>query len=1455
MSLFSAPKLTNTFNSSDIAGNGDIQTISINLGDYVTKSTPVMTNDLYLKENVGINFFGKKQDTAYTEIDRIKLNDSADAIIAIKNNNNVTTIDDTLDLTQTTVLLANESVEINKIIGLTNKLTEIDANLVSINDNDNDIAELENIIIQHSSDIDNMKNMDLSHNSLLSEHTTDILANTANITTNANNINIHDISLSDHDVSINDLQNNLTIKSNEIANLVSEDVTIHNEINTNLTSLNSYKSSNDTSITNINSTLTNHTINLVNIESDIVAVQVKDIGQDSDILALQNTTVSHELMLNELTLKNTSQDTSLNVVFSDTLTNTINITSIQGLTTSNLNRLSTLETDSTAQATNITNIEADLLTKNLIINNNNKLNVSFLGNGDVSNAKLSALNNIRTDISIQTQLDTITDNLTVLDGLQDMDLLSIPVLQTSVTEHNIKLIGIDNDLLLKQDIISDTNKINISNVDNLIDQLSDISTNTANQQLQITTNNTNYNTLANVDLIHNLKFTELENKDLLLQTNIDLKQNLISVSNKLNSSVIFDSTNNDTLNNIIDVIDNNISALTLNKQNKVTSSAKLDSSLLDLTTTPLQYVDITSNLKAQLLNITNSISTLQGLQNSDITSFATIEANFDTIDLLKLNKSVYDDTIAPEILSINSAISTLQGLQSGDIISFDSVNASLTNLQNTKQPLINTNNKLNSSLLNRDDNLQYVDVSESINTLINNLQSGINLKNDIIDTNNKLLIANVNLSGHSLSHVDIDESLSTSLANMNTTINTLTNTDISQTILNNQYTAELTSHSTSLTTLQNYDNAQTVINANLQTNIDNIDFSGITTNANAIITLQTNIDNIDLSGITTNANSIVTLQTNIDNIDLSGITTNANAIVTLQTNIDNIDLSGITTNANAIITLQTNIDNIDLSGIATNANAIVTLQTNIDNVKTKIEPYGTPNYNDSINKITHTYDETNLFIDPLDDNNLLQFDLSINNVENNKNYKQVVVVNCLQFKSYINVLKINGDVVELKFKNGDNSINLAPISGYSMLNQNFNITRVINEWYVMSDIDLFYNSASNTAFDNIPPVIILTESANVDHEINTTYNDAGATANDNIYGDISSDIVTVNNVNIAVLGSYTITYNVVDAKNNVALEVIRIVNVIDTTNPVVTLTGLNEVTYNSDAYVEEGATATDNSNEILVVVIGGNLNQSISGSYNVTYTATDSTGNVHTIGRLVHILAPEPVLVYSNPSVNIFDHVGFESGLSSADTTLKNFTISGNATNYINGDYHLAVATYNSNTKPIDLIELVLNRAMYGMGQGHANICYSHIYGPISLSSRHPYNPFYIGFNATHYTDGVSDGIIPIYFDHYCDSNATTYAGDFVEWSFPFLVKPSALELKTSFAPQESILLGSNDGGVTWNFISQIFINGGAYNPPYTKAISTTSKYSHFKWIMTKSSTTWVNLMLHRIAIFGDIYK
>ena len=71
------------------------------------------------------------------------------------------------------------------------------------------------------------------------------------------------------------------------------------------------------------------------------------------------------------------------------------------------------------------------------------------------------------------------------------------------------------------------------------------------------------------------------------------------------------------------------------------------------------------------------------------------------------------------------------------------------------------------------------------------------------------------------------------------------------------------------------------------------------------------------------------------------------------------------------------------------------------------------------------------------------------------------------------------------------------------------------------------------------PVINLLGETEVSLELGSIYTDAGATAVDNIDGDITSSIEIVNNVDINTVGTYTVTYNVSDAAGNAAIPVLR----------------------------------------------------------------------------------------------------------------------------------------------------------------------------------------------------------------------------------------------------------------------------------------------------------------------------
>jgi len=86
---------------------------------------------------------------------------------------------------------------------------------------------------------------------------------------------------------------------------------------------------------------------------------------------------------------------------------------------------------------------------------------------------------------------------------------------------------------------------------------------------------------------------------------------------------------------------------------------------------------------------------------------------------------------------------------------------------------------------------------------------------------------------------------------------------------------------------------------------------------------------------------------------------------------------------------------------------------------------------------------------------------------------------------------------------------------------------------------------SPTSGINNPPIIILIGNSEVNITKDSTYSDAGATATDDVDGNITADINVTSTVNTSVVGTYEVKYNVKDSANNSADEVIRMVNVVD----------------------------------------------------------------------------------------------------------------------------------------------------------------------------------------------------------------------------------------------------------------------------------------------------------------------
>ena len=162
-----------------------------------------------------------------------------------------------------------------------------------------------------------------------------------------------------------------------------------------------------------------------------------------------------------------------------------------------------------------------------------------------------------------------------------------------------------------------------------------------------------------------------------------------------------------------------------------------------------------------------------------------------------------------------------------------------------------------------------------------------------------------------------------------------------------------------------------------------------------------------------------------------------------------------------------------------------------------------------------------------------------------------------------------------------------------------------------------------------PPEITLLGDPEVSTECGSAYNDAGATATDISDGDLTAQIIVTNNANIAVVGDYTVDYSVTDSSNHTTTAQ-KIVHVIDTTPPVITLLGDNPVVLQvGDSYVEPVPVATaedicDDNAE--VQILSSNVDTTQAGTYRVVYQATDSSSNLSS-------QAIREVLVYETEGV------------------------------------------------------------------------------------------------------------------------------------------------------------------------------------------------------------------------------
>lgn len=238
-------------------------------------------------------------------------------------------------------------------------------------------------------------------------------------------------------------------------------------------------------------------------------------------------------------------------------------------------------------------------------------------------------------------------------------------------------------------------------------------------------------------------------------------------------------------------------------------------------------------------------------------------------------------------------------------------------------------------------------------------------------------------------------------------------------------------------------------------------------------------------------------------------------------------------------------------------------------------------------------------------------------------------------------------------------------------------------------------STTTKSADKEKPNIVLKGNSTIEIYEGDTYTDEGATATDNVDGDITSQIKVDGTYDTKKEGEYVLTYTVSDKAGNKASVkrtiVVKKKIVITTTTtkpvttppkttttratsrvtttkrktaPVITLYGDKMISLSiGSAYHEPGYSAKDCDGRDLTssVTISGKVNVFAEGTYQLTYTVTDSYGNTAITTRTVKVKSNEVAvsgitLTPNSLTIQIYNSKRLSVNISPSNATNKSVT-------------------------------------------------------------------------------------------------------------------------------------------------------------------------------------------------------
>jgi len=269
------------------------------------------------------------------------------------------------------------------------------------------------------------------------------------------------------------------------------------------------------------------------------------------------------------------------------------------------------------------------------------------------------------------------------------------------------------------------------------------------------------------------------------------------------------------------------------------------------------------------------------------------------------------------------------------------------------------------------------------------------------------------------------------------------------------------------------------------------------------------------------------------------------------------------------------------------------------------------------------------------------------------------------------------------------------------------------------------------------PVITLNGNSNITLQVGDTFNDAGATANDNVDGNLTANIVVTGSVNTQVAGTYSLTYRATDTTGHTGTATRTIVvEEAAPTNQVPVISGSPVSTLEADGQYSFTPTASDaDSGDSLSFSIQNKPAWASFNSATGALTGTASNGNATNIiisvsdgtataslsAFSINVIAAQAPVITLNGNSNITLQVGDtfnDAGATANDNVDGNLTanivVTGSVNTQLAGSYSLTYRVTDTTghsgtatrtivvediTPPVTQIPKYIAGTVYGSGQ------------------------------------------------------------------------------------------------------------------------------------------------------------